>query len=279
MIKGERMFKFSKKILGGVFIFTALFMCSITYAADLPVYKLGIDAAFPPWTWAEKGEIKGFDWELLQYIGEVEGFKVEAADIPWSAIITALSKGKIDILAGGLSYTCKRSQVIDFALPHWKTDYWTLVKTNSKLNCVTAMTKGANVGAQAGTTGYRWLKEELKDKGVDINIKAYESVELGIKELENGRLDALHVDSPTARGFIDAKRDVKYVCKGLHFDYSAYAVTPGDPNNLIEKINSGIKKAYESGKIEELVRKYLPWATAEQVPYQVDYKKFCSESK
>lgn len=273
------MFKFKKLILGVFLIFTGFFLSGITYAADLPVYKLGIDAAFPPWTWAEKGEIKGFDWELFQYIGEVEGFKVEAADIPWSAIIAALSKGKIDILAGGLSYTCERANVIDFALPHWKTDYWTLVKTNSKLNCVTAMSKGANVGAQAGTTGYRWLKEELKDKGVDINIKGYESVELGIKELEIGRLDSLHVDAPTARGFIDAKRDVKSVCENLHFDYSAYAVTPGDPHKLIEKINSGIKKAYESGKIEELVRKYLPWASVEPIPYNVDYKKFCSESK
>lgn len=273
------MFRRSKRIFGVLFIFAAFFWGSVACAGDLPVYKLGIDAAFPPWTWAEKGEIKGFDWELFQYIGEVEGFKVEAADIPWSAIIAALSKGKIDLLAGGLSYTCKRDEVIDYALPHWKTDYWTLVKTNSDLNCVTAMSKGANVGAQAGTTGYRWLKEELKDNGVDINVKGYESVELGIKELENGRLDALHVDSPTARGFIDAQRDVKFVCKGLHFDYSAYGVTPGDPHKLIPKINSGIKKAYESGKIEELVRKYLPWASVEAIPYVVDYKTFCSDSK
>ena len=273
------MFNFGKKFLVGLCFFTAFSLCSTTYAADLPVYKLGIDAAFPPWTWAEKGEIKGFDWELLQYIGEVEGFKVEAADIPWSAIISALSKGKIDILAGGLSYTCQRAKVIDYALPHWKTDYWTLVKTNSKLNCLTAMSKGANVGAQAGTTGYRWLKEEVKGNGIDINIKGYESVELGVKELENGRLDSLHVDSPTARGFIEAKRDVKPVCTGLHFDYSAYAVTPGDPHKLLEKINSGLQKAYDSGKFAELVQKYLPWATVEPVPYKVDYKKFCSESK
>ncbi len=273
------MFKFKKQIPGIIIIFAIFFLTGITYAGDLPVHKLGIDAAFPPWTWAEKGEIKGFDWELFQYIGKVEGFKVEAADIPWSAIIAALSKGKIDILAGGLSYTCKRDAVIDYALPHWKTDYWTLVKSTSKLNGVTAMSQGASVGAQAGTTGYRWLKEELKDKGVDIKIKPYESVELGIKELEIGRIDALHVDSPTARGFIDAKRDVKCVAKGLHFDYSAYGVTPGDPHKLIEKINDGIKKAYESGKIKELVLKYLPWATAEPIPYQIDYKKFCSESK
>lgn len=273
------MLKFKNQTISVLFIVVTLLLSSAVYSADLPVYKFGIDAAFPPWTWAEKGEIKGFDWELFQYIGEVEGFKIEAADIPWSAIIAALSKGKIDILAGGLSYTCKRDEVIDYALPHWKTDYWTLVKGNSKLNCVTAMSKGAKVGAQTGTTGYRWLKEELKDNGVDIEIKAYESVELGVKEVENGRLDALHVDSPTARGFIDAKRDVKSVCQDLHFDYSAYAVTPGDPHKLIEKINSGIKKAYESGKIEELVQKYMPWASVEAIPYNVDYKKFCSESK
>lgn len=275
------MFKFKRAIPGLFFLAALLVLSSFSYdrahAGDVPVYTLGIDAAFPPWTWAERGEIKGFDWELFQYIGEVEGFKVKAADIPWSAIIAALSRGKIDILAGGLSYTCQRAEVIDFALPHWKIDYWTLVKSDSSLNCVTAMSKGATVGAQAGTTGYRWVKEELKDKGVDVKIKPYETVELAIKELEIGRLDALHVDSPTARGFIDAKRDVKYVCKALHFDYNAYGVTPGDPHGLIEKINSGIKKAYESGKLAELVRKYMPWASVEEVPYQVDYKELCKE--
>lgn len=111
------MFILKKQILIVLLVFAAVFLVGSQYAADLPVYKLGIDAAFPPWTWAEKGKIEGFDWELFEYIGSVEGFKVEAADIPWSAIIAALSKGKIDILAGGLSYTCKRAGVIDYALP------------------------------------------------------------------------------------------------------------------------------------------------------------------
>ena len=247
------------------------------HAQDTPVYKLGIDAAFPPWTWAEKGEIKGFDWELMQYIGKVEGFKIEAADIPWSAIISALSKGKIDILAGGLSFTCKRSEVIDYAKPHWRIGYWTLVREDSDLNCVTAMSNGAKVGAQAGTTGYRWLKEELVDRGVKIQLLPYETVELGIKEVENGRIQALHIDSPTAREYLQAGRKLKAVCKGLHYDLNAYAVTPGDPNDLLAKINDGLAKAYESGKLEELVRKFLPWGSVEKTPFDIDYQELCKE--
>ncbi len=273
------MYKVNNWFVSIVFVFAALFLIAPApgQAEDTPVYKLGIDAAFPPWTWAEKGEIKGFDWELFQYIAEVEGFKIEAADIPWSAIISALSKGKIDILAGGLSFTCKRSKIIDYAKPHWRIGYWTLVHEDSDLNCITAMSNGAKVGGQAGTTGYRWLKEELIDKGVDVNIVGYETVELGIKEVENGRIQALHVDSPTARKYIEAGRNVRAVCKGLHYDLNAYAVTPGDPHDLLPKINSGLAKAYESGKLAELIRKHLPWGAVEKTPFDIDYDELCAE--
>lgn len=275
------MFKFKKLMLSGMFfIFSVFLLSSTTYAGKVPVYKVGIDAAFPPWAWVEKGKVKGFDWELLQYIGKAEGFKIKHFDIPWSAAVSALSRGKIDILASGLSFTCKRAKIIDYTLPYWKIGYWTLVKGNSKLNCVTAMSHGAKVGVQIGSPGYRWVKEELKDNGVDVNIKGYESVELGIKDLEDGRIDSFHLDSPPARGFVNAKRDVKPVCKGLHYDYIAFGVTPGDPHKLLNKLNDGLKKAYKSGEFGKLVRKYLPWGSAtEKVPYNIDYKKLCSKSK
>lgn len=273
------MLKLKNLALASAIIFVAMFTFSLVpaQAKDVPVYKVGIDAAFPPWTWAEKGKIKGFDWELLQYIGKVEGFKIEPADIPWSAIISALSRGKIDILAGGLSFTCKRAKVIDYSEPYWRIGYWTLVRKDSDLNCVTAMSHGAKVGAQAGTTGYRWVKEQLIDKGIKIKLVPYESVDMGIKDVESGRIQSFHVDSPTAREFVKAGRDVKAVCKGLHYDLNAFAVTPGDPHKLLAKINDGLAKAYKSGKFAELVHKFLPWGTVEKTPLDVDYNKLCQD--
>ena len=246
-------------------------------AEEVPTCKFGIDAAFPPWTWCEKGEVKGFEIELFEYIGKIKGFKIEPADLPWSTIISALSKGKIDILGGGLSFTCKRAKIIDYALPHWKIDYCTLVRKDSDLNGVTSMSMGHTIGAQAGTTGYRWCKEELVDNGVDVKLVGYETCDLGIKDVESGRIAAFHIDTPSALGFIEAGRNVKIIGKGYHFDINAFAVTLGDPHKLIPKINDGIKKAYESGKWAELVHKFLPWATVEKVPYSIDYVKWCKE--
>lgn len=248
---------------------------------EVPTYKLGIDAAYPPWTWAEKGEVKGFEIELFEYIGELKGFKIEFVDIPWSTIISALSKGKIDMLVGGLSFSCKRAQIIDFTLPYRKTVYPPVVRSDSDLNIVTALSMGHTLGAQAGSNQYRWCKEELVDKGVDVKLVGYETVELGIKEIESGRIDAFISSATTARGFIKAGRKIKMVGLIDLVAYGAFGVTPGDPHKLLPKINDGIKKAYESGKWAELVAKYPDVAAeipvGEPVPYPIDYAKYCEE--
>ena len=48
------MLKLKNRTIGVLFIVVTILLSSVVYAADIPVYKFGIDAAFPPWTWAEK---------------------------------------------------------------------------------------------------------------------------------------------------------------------------------------------------------------------------------
>jgi len=249
----------------------------IAQADEVPTYKFGIDAAWPPWSWVEKGETKGFEIELFEYIGELEGFNVKFVDLPWETIISALSKGKIDMLGGGLAFTCERALIIDYALSHWRTSYWVLVRKDSELNGVTALSGGARVGAEAGSTDYRWVQEELIDRGVDVELVGYTSTELALKDLEIGRLDSIFMDFCVAHEFMEAGRDIKVVGKDYTWDLQAFGVTPGDPHNLIPKINDGIRKACESGKWAELMAQYFPWAPVEPVPLDIDYVELCIE--
>ena len=135
-------------------------------------YLVGVDAAFPPWSWVERGEFKGFDVEVITRIAELQGFEIECRDMPWETIITALAQGKIDILISGLSITCERDKVIDFSEPYWSVDQAVLVAEDSTLNAITAMIGGHTVGAQSGTTGFMWVEDNLVNQGVDINLRA-----------------------------------------------------------------------------------------------------------
>jgi len=247
-------------------LLVALVGSNMPLQAQKQVYVVGVDASFPPWTWVEKGEYKGFDVEVMTAIAAIEGFKIEIRDLPWSTVITALSQGKIDILMSGLSITCERDKVIDYSAPYWSVDQAVMVREDSDLNAITAMSMGHTVGAQAGTTGYMWVEDNLVKKGVNVKLKAYDTYDLAVTDLENGRIDSVLCDTDTAQGFVDAGRKVKIVGIIKTGEQYAYAVTKGDPYNLLPKINDGIAKLYENGTWAELVHKYFPGRSVEKVP-------------
>lgn len=256
-----------------LFVFSAV--CP-TLAADQKVVKVCIDTEFPPFTWLEKGEVKGLDWELWQYIAEVEGLKIEPIFVPWPQSLVSVEKGQADVQAGGVCFTCKRSERLDFTRPYWKQDQVVLVRKDSDLNGVTALCCGAKVGAMLGTA-YTWLEEEVVAKGIDIKLQAYDVTDLGMKDLENGRIDAMYTDGPTARSFLEKGRNVKMVAMGFNYEYVAFAITKGDPKNLVPIIEKALKNLYESGKWAELIHKYMPWSSIEAVPMAIDYKELCAQ--
>jgi len=249
--------------------------CSAAMAADETI-TVCVDTEYPPWTWVEKGEVKGFDWELWQFIAEDNGFTLKPCFVPWPQSLIAVEKGQADVQAGGVSFTCDRAEKLSFSKPYWRHSFFALVKADSDLNGVTALSHGAKVGSLMGTS-LMWLENNLKAKGVDVTIQAYDSTDLGMKDLENGRIDTMFVDGPTAKSFIEKGRNVKSVGEGYGYDFTAYSVPKGDPKNLLPKIEASIKKAYESGKWAELVNKYLPGSSIVSVPMDVDYNETCKK--
>lgn len=242
----------------------ALVWMGLTLSAK-EVFVVGLDAAFPPFTWVERGEYRGFDVEVMQAIADLQCFRVEFRDLPWATIITALAQGKIDVIASGLSVTCERAQVVDFSLPYWEVDQAILVRKDSELNAITAFL-GTTVGAQAGTTGYMWLEDNLVAKGLNVRLQAYETYDMAIRDLEIGRIDAVLCDLDTALGFVNAGRKVKNVGIVKTGEQYAYAVTKGDPYGLLPRINEGMRKLYELGIWAQLVNKYFPGRPVEPVP-------------
>ncbi|MBC7221491.1 transporter substrate-binding domain-containing protein [Candidatus Bipolaricaulota bacterium] len=229
------------------------------------VFVVGLDAAFPPFTWVEGGEYRGFDVEVMRAIAELQGLRVEFRDLPWATIITALAQGKIDIIASGLSVTCERAKVVDFSLPYWEVDQAILVRKDSDLNAITAFL-GTKVGAQAGTTAYMWLEDNLVAQGVKVELCAYETYDMAVRDLEIGRIAAVLCDVETAVGFVEAGRNVKIVGIVKTGEQYAYAVTKGDPYSLLPRLNEGLRKLYELGIWAELVAKYFPGRPVEPVP-------------
>ncbi len=71
-----------------------LFGGIINLHAAEKTYIAGIEAAFPPWAYAEKGEYKGIAVDAMREIAQMSGIKVEFKDLPWPSLIPALGKGE-----------------------------------------------------------------------------------------------------------------------------------------------------------------------------------------
>jgi polar amino acid transport system substrate-binding protein len=222
-------------------------------------YTAGIEAAFPPWAYAEKGQYKGITVEAVREIAKQAGFNVEFKDLPWPSLIPALKAKKIDILVTGLSVTCERDKVIDYTIPFFALKDVVLVKKNSDLNIATALSSGARIGVQGGSSQYSWVEKNLMNKkNLDVKVSTYEDFVMAMEDMLTGRLDAVIVDQLSALEYLNKGRPVKIVGTIENPRSVAIAVPNGDPKNLLPTLNRGFIQLYKTGKWAEILHKYLP---------------------
>ena len=250
--------------IAGAFIASTL-IAGNALAKD--AYTVGIEASFPPWAYVESGEYKGIAIDAMRKIAKDAGIEIEFKDLPFPSLIPALSAGKIDILATGLTVTKERSKVIDFSIPWWETNDVVLVPKDSDLNVFTAVCCGAKIGVQGGSSQQAWLEQNVvKSSDIDIELKKYDSYVTAINDMATGRITTVVVDDTSAEEYIAAGRPVKTAGKIYIRAPLALAVTKDDPKKLLGKLNQGIMHIAESGSWAEIVHSYMPGITIPSIP-------------
>jgi polar amino acid transport system substrate-binding protein len=204
----------------------------------------------------EKKELVGFDIDLVKEIALAGGFEVEIKNTAWDGIFAGLENEAYNAIISSVTITDERKAKMDFSDPYFKVDQAIVTPAAAKNVAKLADLKGKTVGAQIGTTG---AMEVQKDKS--LKLKNYDEVGLAFEDLINGRLAAVVCDTPTAAQY--ALQNEKYkgrliVAGQIATDeFYGIAVKKGKADAL-KLINDGLKKAKESGKIDELKKKWVP---------------------
>jgi len=206
-------------------------------------YIVATSADWPPFEWVDgNGNKVGFDMDAMRAIAIIEGYEIEIQDLGFDALVPALQAGKVDILAAGMEITPERAKVLDYSDIYWEIDQSILVHKDSDLNIVFALSGGRKVGAQRGTTQAGWLEDELVKKEVDVKIELYETNDLGIMDLVNGRIDAFMADTPAAKAFAKIN-PIKIIGSIVPAGGElVFYVQKGDPKKLLPRLNEGLKK-------------------------------------
>lgn len=233
-------------------------------AASAPgkVYVVGTDAAYAPFeSQNDKGEIVGFDIDVVREVAKKAGIEVKIVNTPWEGIFNELAQGGRDMVVSAVTITDERKQTMDFSQPYFDSRQLIAVKNNSKI-AKFADLKKLKVGVQTGTTGDEALSKLLGK--TDPNIRRFESTPLALKELESGGVDAVVADNGVIIHYVANNPGGNFkTVTDPDFAAEQYGIAMKKGNaELLAKVNQGLSAIKADGSYDALFRKYFGSAAA-----------------
>ena len=203
------------------------------------------------------GNIVGFDMDLLDAIGEDQGFKVKYQAFEFDAIIPAIQAGNADIIAAAMNVTEDRAEKVDFSDAYYNSGKVLLVKLdNDEITSIDDLTADMKVAAQISTWESEYI-QELAAAGTISEAVILNQTTDCVLQLQNGDVQAVIMDAPVAEYYENNYKDeIKQLDTLLEPSPMAFAVAKGN-SELLEKINAGLANVKESGVYDELKEKWF----------------------
>jgi polar amino acid transport system substrate-binding protein len=230
--------------------------------APAKVYAVGTDAAYAPFeSQNEKGEIVGFDIDVVSAVAKKAGIEVKFINTPWEGIFNTLQQGDRDLIVSAVTITDERKQTMDFSNPYFDAQQLIAVKATSKISKFDDLKK-LKVGVQTGTTGDE-VVSKLQGK-TSANIKRFESTPLALKELEAGGVDAVVADNGVVINYVTNNAGSKFkTVADKAFAPEQYGIVVKKGNaELLGLVNKGLADIKADGTYDQIYAKYFGAAPA-----------------
>ena len=227
---------------------------------EAQVLKVVTEATFAPFEFTEDGneEIVGFDVDMMNAIAESQGLQIEFVNMEFDSLIPALQSDQGDIICAGMNKLAgDRAEKADFGETYFESDLMLLVKSDSDLTGIDAVTPDMKLASQIGTTGGDMV-QTMKDEGKIADAIVLNQWTDCYMQLQNGDVQGVIVDMPVGEAYLNQHSDIaKFVGDkfGDHEEF-AFAVKKGN-TELLDKLNAGLAELKENGTYDELVAKWF----------------------
>lgn len=175
-------------------------------AAECPQIKEGVltigtdDPAYEPWfSDNDPANKKGFESAIAYAVAEELGYsadKVEWVRVPFNKVLQPGCKD-FDFDINEVSITEERKAAVDFSSGYYDVTQAVITTADSKIANAKSIAdlKNAKLGAQVGTTSYSTITDIIKP---NVEASVFDTNDVAKQALENGQIDGLIVDLPTA---------------------------------------------------------------------------------
>ncbi|MDR1611463.1 MAG: basic amino acid ABC transporter substrate-binding protein [Planctomycetota bacterium] len=216
---------------------------------------VGTNAEFMPFEFTDDdNNIIGYDIDVVHAVARAGGFEVRLHNQSFDTLIEGLESGKLDAVISGMTITEARKEKVDFSEPYYNAAQVIVVQEKTPGFEKIGDVKGKLVGVQLGTTGAGMAEEVMGENNPDLKqFRKYNEV---FSELRIGRIDAVVVDLPVARAYVEKIPGIRISSPPMSVEEYGMAVKKGN-SELLNKINAGLKAIRESGEYKEITNKWF----------------------
>lgn len=190
-----------------IFSVVMMCMCFSSTAMAEKTLTFAVNANWPPMQLKDgKGNVSGYEIDLLKAIAAEAGFKVKMTNVSWRNIFNDLNSGKYDAVMASVSMTDARKEKFDFSDSYFTAEQILLVPKSK----ASAQLQGKTMAVFKLTTGAEAVRST---QGCNITYYTVEETDQAFKDLSKGFVDGILCDSPVAYNYA-AKYNGKLALKG-----------------------------------------------------------------
>jgi len=224
-------------------------------AAQADTLRVGMSGGYFPFTFVERDELKGFEVDVRNAVGELSGDDIEFVTASFSGLAGMLESGRIDTIANQITITPERAAKYVFTEPYVYDGAQVVVREGNDTIQGVEDLSGKSVAVNLGSNYEQLLREQ--PNADDIDIRTYESnIE---QDVALGRVDAFVMDRVSASQVI-SERGLPLALAGQPFSSIENALPFRDDEagrEQRDRVDAALAELRASGELREISEKWF----------------------
>ena len=224
-------------------------------AAQADTLRVGMSGGYFPFTFVERDELKGFEVDVMNAVGEITGDDIEFVTASFSGLAGMLESGRIDTIANQITITPEREAKYVFTAPYVYDGAQVVVRAGNDAIQGVEDLSGKSVAVNLGSNYEQLLREQ--PNADEIDIRTYESnIE---QDVALGRVEAFVMDRVSATQVI-SERGLPLELAGQPFSTIENALPFRDDEagrEQRDRVDEALAELRASGALGEISEKWF----------------------
>lgn len=226
--------------------------------ADKGAIDVGVYFNYPPFSFAEGGELQGIEADLARAVGEQLGVEMRFHDLAFEAMVPSVINGRTDMLIGPMADTTERRKEVTF-IDTLSTKMQALVKTGNPTGFdITdpCGAKGGEVAASNNLATAQALADACADEGgPEISLLKLQDAGGVFQSVISGRTDFTLQEPALAKYMVETTPELEL--QGDPFpsfdgEWQGWVFAKND-TETVEAVYAAIEALIENGTWQEIM--------------------------